>query len=383
MTDDLSRLLLNASKYPTIDVVWAVSQIEARRRMQTKLPSWCAEKQLRFPVRLSLEQCSSERTALYKSELCSGNTLADLTGGFGVDCFYMGQTFRKVFYVEHNAELCALARHNFSVLDFTMAEIFETDAEAFLNMVDFVDMVYIDPARRDVFGRKMVALTDCMPDVTSMQTLLRHKSQRVLLKLSPMIDIASVLRQFPETNEVHIVAVDGECKELLFLIKWGERQEVRFVAVDLQKQSRRHSFTFLPAEEQNALCEYAEEIGRFLYEPNAAVLKSGAFRLVAQRFGLKKLHPNTHLYTSDMLKDGFPGRIFEVATYGNFSKKSLNRMLEGVKQANLSVRNFPETVDSLRKRLKLKEGGPDYLFACTILNNEKVLIKCKRCTLQA
>ena len=274
MTDDLNRLLLNASKYPTIDVVWAVSQIEARRRMQTKLPSWCAEKQLRFPVRLSLEQCSSERTALYKSELCSGNTLADLTGGFGVDCFYMGQAFRKVFYVEHNAKLCALARHNFSVLDFTVAEIFETDAEAFLNTVDFVDMVYIDPARRDVFGRKMVALTDCMPDITSMRTLLKQKSQRVLLKLSPMIDIASVLRQFPETNEVHIVAVDGECKELLFLIKWGERQEVRFVAVDLQKQSRRHSFTFLPAEEQNALCEYAEEIGLFLYEPNAAVLKS-------------------------------------------------------------------------------------------------------------
>ncbi len=381
MTDDLNRLLLNASKYPTIDVVWAVSQIEARRRMQTKLPSWCAEKQLRFPVRLSLEQCSSERTALYKSELCSGNTLADLTGGFGVDCFYMGQAFRKVFYVEHNAKLCALARHNFSVLDFTVAEIFETDAEAFLNTVDFVDMVYIDPARRDVFGRKMVALTDCMPDITSMRTLLKQKSQRVLLKLSPMIDIASVLRQFPETNEVHIVAVDGECKELLFLIKWGERQEVRFVAVDLQKQSRRHSFTFLPAEEQNALCEYAEEIGLFLYEPNAAVLKSGAFRLVAQRFGLKKLHPNTHLYTSDILKDGFPGRIFEVATYGNFSKKSLNRMLEGVKQANLSVRNFPETVDSLSKRLKLKDGGNDYLFACTIFNNEKVLIKCKRCAL--
>lgn len=383
MTDDLSRLLLNASKYPTIDVVWAVSQIEARRRMQTKLPSWCAEKQLRFPVRLSLEQCSSERTALYKSELCSGNTLADLTGGFGVDCFYMGQEFRKVFYVEHNAELCALARHNFSVLDFTVAEIFETDAEAFLNMVDFVDMVYIDPARRDAFGRKVVALTDCMPDVISMRTLLKQKSQMVLLKLSPMIDIASVLKQFPETNEVHIVAVDGECKELLFLIKWGKMQDVRFVAVDLQKQSRRHTFSFSSTEEQNALCEYAEAIGRFLYEPNAAVLKSGAFRLIAQRFGLKKLHSNTHLYTSETLKNEFPGRIFEIETYGNFSKKSLSRILEGLKQANLSVRNFPETVELLRKRLKIKDGGNDYLFACTIFNNEKVLIKCKRCTLQA
>lgn len=377
-SDNLDRLLLNASKYQGVDIAWAVHQIDARRRMSAKLPLWSAEQKLRFPVRLSLEQCSSERTARYKASLCSGDTMADLTGGFGVDCFFIGQQFHKVFYIERNAELCALAHYNFSVLNFLQAEILETDAETFLTETDVVDVIFLDPARRDNLGRKVVALADCTPDVTALLPLLKQKSKCLLLKLSPMLDISSVLHQMPWVNEVHVVAVDGECKELLFLIRWDEQCETRFFAVDLQKNNRQQSFSFTLSEEQNAVCEYANEVGTYLYEPDVAILKSGAFRLFAQRFGLKKLHQNTHLYTSDTLVESSPSRIFVVENQAGFSKKSLNKILSNMKSANISVRNFPESVDVLRRRLKLKDGGDDFLFACTNFNNEKILIKCKR-----
>ncbi|MBR5469114.1 MAG: SAM-dependent methyltransferase [Paludibacteraceae bacterium] len=377
-SDNLDRLLLNASKYPDVDVAWAVHQIDARRRMGAKLPSWVENTKLRFPIRLSMEQCSSERTAVYKSTLCEGEVMADLTGGFGVDCYFIGQKFRKVFYVEENDALCTLARHNFSVLGFSTVEVCALSAEKFLENSAVVDMFYLDPARRDSVGRKVVALSDCSPDVTALAALLKQKSRSLLLKLSPMLDIASVLRQFPCTQQVHIVSVDGECKELLFLIKWDKERETQFLAVDLQRDQQQ-MFSFAITEEQNAICEYADEVLAYLYEPNASVLKSGAFRLLAQRFDLKKLHKNTHLYTSNIFVEGFPGRVFKVDKYGNFSKKNLNVMLGDLKQANISVRNFPDSVDVLRKRLKLKEGGDDFLFACTNANDEKLLIRCKRC----
>lgn len=377
-SDNLDRLLLNASKYQGVDVAWAVHQIDARRKMSAKLPLWANNPKLHFPVRLSMEQCSSEQTARYKASLCSGDTMADLTGGFGVDCFFVGQQFRKVFYVEQNAELCALARHNFSVLKFLHTEILEVAAETFLAQMGVVDMIFLDPARRDALGRKVVALTNCTPDITALLPLLKQKSKYLLLKLSPMLDIASVLHQMPWVSEVHIVAVDGECKELLFLIRWNEQCETRFFAVDLQKNNRQQSFSFTLSEEQNAVCEYANEVGTYLYEPDVAILKSGAFRLFAQRFGLKKLHQNTHLYTSDTLVESSPSRIFVVENQAGFSKKSLNKILSNMKSANISIRNFPESVDVLRRRLKLKDGGDDFLFACTNFNNEKILIKCKR-----
>ncbi len=376
--DDLDRLLLNASKFEGVDVPWAVAQIEARRRLAEKVPSWCANRAVQFPVRVSQEQCSSEFAARYKAGLCAGATMADLTGGFGVDCYFLGQGFDKVFYVEHNADLCALARHNFSALNFVQATVCELEAADFLQNTERLDLVYIDPARRNAAGQRVVLLSDCAPDVVALRDVLQQRATKVLLKLSPMLDIASVLRAFPETCAVYVVAVDGECKELLFLIDWKATEKVRFHAVNLQK-SGQQMFDFSPEEEHAAACIFAEKIETYLYEPNAAVLKSGAFRLVAERFGLKKLHPNTHLYTADMACADFPGRVFEVVAQSGFGKRDVSALLQSVTKANLATRNFPESVETLRRRLKIKEGGDDYLFACTAFGNEKLLLRCKKC----
>lgn len=376
--DDVDRLALSPGEAEGVDLPLALQEIEGRQRLGRKVPSWAATEGLRHPPRLALEQCSGEAAALYKAGLARrllprGGSMADLTGGLGVDFAAQARLFDRCTYVEHNEKLCALARHNLPLLGLGRARIVCAEAERYLAAMEPVDWLYLDPARRDTAGRKTVFIADCRPDVTELAPLLLEKGRYVLLKLSPMLDTADAVRRLPAVAEVHVVADGGECKELLLLLCRDHEGEPVVTCVDGPRV-----FAFRPGEEQAASPAPAAKLRRYLYEPGAALLKAGALKLTAVRFGLEKLHPNSHLYTSDRLTGDFPGRTFLVEGVYGFSKKELRRFAADCPQANLTLRNFPGTTAELRRRLRLKEGGDRYCFATTPADGGKVLIVCRK-----
>ena len=291
--DDVHDLALK--KTPAgVDKTLALCQIEARQLLQKKVPSWSVNDDLLFPPHLSIEQCSSEATALYKASLLQGQSFADLTGGLGVDCFFISQHFQTSFYVERNPELCALAKHNFKVLADSGAllskgssegfmenrptdaparptEVINESAEAYLLHCEPVDCLFLDPARRDSHGHKTVSISDCTPNVLELQDLLLRKARRVMVKLSPMLDTSQALKELHQVSEVHVVAVGNECKELLFIMESGFEGTPRFTCVNLQ--SGQSMVTFTLEEERDSVSHLATEVGGYLYEPNAALMK--------------------------------------------------------------------------------------------------------------
>lgn len=372
--DDVRSLALQAKKYPEVDMAFAVTQIAGRQIAAVKLPSWAAQSDLLYPRHLSMEQCSSEATALYKSGLVQGDTFADLTGGFGVDCSFLSRRFRTSHYVERQSELCDLARHNFPLLGLDI-EVHHQDGVSFLQQMQPVDCIYLDPARRDGHGGKTVAISDCEPDLCQLEELLVSKARTVLVKLSPMLDLSLALKELHYVCEVHIVSVQSECKELLLLLsKDALVPEVPVHCTQLLAGGAQRHYIFTQEQERSADCPLAASVGAYLYEPNASILKAGAYRSLTQAYPVKKLHISSHLYTSDSLVTDFPGRTFNVVAVAGFGKKDLKVLLGGLEKANLTIRNFPSSVADLRKRLKLKEGGDDYLFATTLANGEKVLV---------
>ncbi|MDR1584569.1 MAG: SAM-dependent methyltransferase [Prevotellaceae bacterium] len=372
-------LALQVGKYPGVDMPFAVRQIEGRQKMRLKVPAFFAEDNLLYPARLSLEQASSEVTARYKSSLCKGNVLIDLTGGFGIDSFFLSQHFGQSYYIERNKELCLIAGHNFQIADRKNIEVVCAEAGSFLNDFNGIaDWIYIDPARRDNAGKKTVLLADCEPDVNKIHSQLLAKARRTLIKLSPMIDAEAVLRDVPHISQIHILAVDNECKELLFVLDKNNTKPLAVRTRNFVKTNTCQSFDFEPEEEKNAAVNFAATLGKYLYEPNAAIMKSAAFKLTAQRYNMYKLHANTHLYTSDSLTRNFPGRIFDVVSLWGNSKSAWKNRLKTLSKANVSVRNYPVSADDLRKKLKLKDGGDTFLFACTLANGEKTIIECKK-----
>ena len=335
-----------------------------------KLPTWYACKDIRYPQRLSLEQCSSEWTARYKASLVSGDSLVDLTGGLGIDCSFMSQQFAQTTYVEQQETLCELARHNFAYLNLPITVVNDT-CEQYLPSLPAVDVIFLDPARRNEQGGKVVLLQDCTPNLVEIGNLLLQKCQTLLVKLSPMIDVESVLRHFPTTQEVHIVAVNNECKEVLLRID-AEKvcDNPKMVCVNLlPKTAQQQLFSFHRQDEAVGVASYANPM-QYLYEPNAAILKAGGFKQIAGQLGIYKLHPSSHLYTSDRCITDFPGRIFAIDRITKVQRKEIS----DIEKANLSIRNFPGSVADLRKKLKLKDGGDTYIFATTLYNNSKVLI---------
>ena len=376
--DDVRLLALQAKKYPEVDMTFAVTQIAGRQIAAVKLPSWAAQSDLLYPRHLSMEQCSSEATALYKSGLVLGDTFADLTGGFGVDCSFLSRRFRRSHYVERQSELCDLARHNFPLLGLDI-EVHHQDGVSFLQQMQPVDCIYLDPARRDGHGGKTVAISDCEPDLCQLEELLVRKARTVLVKLSPMLDLSLALKELHYVREVHIVSVQSECKELLLLLsKDALVSEVPVHCTQLLAGGEQRQYVFTQEQERSADCPLAASVGDYLYEPNASILKAGAYRSLTQAYPVKKLHVSSHLYTSDSLVTDFPGRTFKVIAVAGFGKKDLKALLGGLEKANLTIRNFPSSVVDLRKRLKLKEGGDDYLFATTLANGEKVLVHCRK-----
>jgi 16S rRNA G966 N2-methylase RsmD len=380
--DDLHRLLLQQDRYPDVDMAMAVTQIEGWRIAREKLPTWAANDAIVYPPRLAMEQCSSELTARYKASLVSGTRLADLTGGFGVDCAFMSESFKEVTYIERNEELFTVSSTNFISLGLSQITPVLGDGREVLHSLAEQDWIYIDPARRSADGRKVAALSDCEPDVVAMKDKLLAHASRVMVKCSPMLDITQTCKQLHSVREIHVVAVRGECKELLFILdrklSTAERKRqqgsIPITCIDLTDGTH---LLFTRKEEVASPCPIGD-VSRYLYEPGVTLLKAGCFRLPAARFNLLKLHPNTHLYTSDTLHADFPGRIFEVVDVVGFSKKELHRLTDNLSKANLAVRNFPQSVDVLRRKLRITEGGDDYLYATTTKNGEHWLIHCRK-----
>lgn len=374
---DVRTLALQAKKYPQVDMAMAVVQIAGRQIAKVKLPSWHRTEGLLYPKHLSMEQCSSEVTALYKASLVEGDSFADLTGGFGIDCSFLSQKFKKADYVERQAELCELASHNFPLLGLDI-DVHHADGVEYLKRMDPVDCLFLDPARRDGHGGKTVAISDCEPDVSALEDLLVEKAKTVMVKLSPMLDLSLALKTLKYVREVHIVSVNNECKELLLILqKQSISPDISIHCEHIVNDLHQH-FVFTQEQERTSDCPLAKEVGAYLYEPNASILKAGAFRSIVQTFPVQKLHSSSHLYTSTQFIEDFPGRRFQVEAVSGFGKKELKTFLQGMEKANLTIRNFPSSVAELRKRLKLKEGGEDYLFATTLVDESKVLIRCKK-----
>ena len=376
LNDDVRQLAL--SKFPDdVDKTLALNQIEARQILSKKVPSWASNPDLLFPKHLSLEQCSSELTAKYKASLVeNGDVFVDLTGGLGIDSYFLSEKFKTSYYVENQKELCNLAQHNFAVLGRKIT-IVNSDAETFLNQNLKFDLVYIDPARRDIYNRKMVSLHDCTPDIIDLQNILLKNAKNILIKASPMLDISMIINELPNIAEIYIVAVKNECKEILVLLRPDYNGNPLVISTEA-KRSGEILFKFKQNEEQSAIPTFATTIKKYLYEPNAAIMKAGAFKLVSQRFGIDKLHINSHLYTSDTLIPDFPGRIFEVVGSASFSKKIKKELLKDVTEASVAVRNFPLSANELRKSLNLKESDGNFVFGTTMMGEKKVVIYCKK-----
>lgn len=379
---DVRSLALQAKKHPQVDMAMAVVQIAGRQIAEAKVPLWHRTEGLFYPKHLSMEQCSSEVTALYKASLVEGETFADLTGGFGIDCSFLSRRFKKADYVERQAELCELASHNFPLLGLQI-EVHNEDGVEYLKRMDPVDCLFLDPARRDGHGGKTVAISDCEPDVSMLEDLLVEKAKTVMVKLSPMLDLSLALKTLKNVREVHVVSTDNECKELLLILhKSPISSQVSIHCINALGASNGcriyQEYTFTQEQERTSDCLLAKEVGAYLYEPNASILKAGAYRSLTQSYEVKKLHPSSHLYTSSHFIENFPGRRFKVEGISTFGKKELKTFLQGMEKANITIRNFPSSVADLRKRLKLKEGGEDYIFATTLVDESKVLIRCRK-----
>ncbi len=372
--DDVRELALKGCQDPDVDLSFALQQIQGRQKARVKLPEMYDNPDIIFPATVSMEQCSSEATARYKASLVHGDTFADLTGGFGVDTIALAKCFQQGFYIESSTELREVFEHNAHAMEIRNIQIRQGIMEEVLPTLPEVDMLYLDPSRRDGHGQRVVALTDCTPNVPEHKDALLGKArQGVLVKLSPMLDIKAALQQLPETREIHVLAVHGECKEILFLLSHDKVENIEYHAVNIQGE-RVTDFPFSSQEETEAAPELADGVGKYLLEPNAAVMKAGAFKCVATQYGLRKLHAHSHLYTCDEPVADFPGRVFTVENVVPFSKKEVKRHLADIGKANVAVRNFPLTAEELRKQLKLGDGGDVYLFGTTLHAGEKVII---------
>ena len=375
--DDVRALALRSAD-AGVDKSFCLRQIEAWQTARTKLPRWAATDGILFPPRLNMEQCSSQLTAEYKASLVQRllpverGSMADLTGGFGVDFSFLAPLFRNATYVERNSELCEMALHNLPLLGAGHARVECAEAETFLDGVGQHDLIFLDPARRDDAGRKVVALNDCSPDVSALSSVLLSRSRVVMVKLSPMLDIGQALLALHSVCEVHTVSVNGECRELLLVLSAGECRPA-YHCVNLG----RHPQSFVTSE-RHAQPHIAETPGCFLYEPNASILKAGVQDALCESMDVGKLHPFSHLFTSEVLRADFPGRCFRVEGISTYGKRELKSFLRNVRQANLAVRNFPSTVAQLRKQLHLAEGGDIYLFATTLADGTHALVRCSK-----
>ena len=371
--EDVRQLALRGHKCPDVDLQYALEQIAGRQKARTKLPSWAAIDGIVYPPHLSMEQCSSEATARYKASIAGkGALFVDLTAGFGVDMALISQGFQKAVHVERQPQLCAISSENFRLLGLNHIEMVCGDGVAYLHTMRHADLLFIDPARRDVHGGRTYDISDCTPNVLEILDEMLEKADRVMIKLSPMLDWRKAVADLGKVNEVHIISVDNECKELLLILS-KTMKPLRVFCVNSDE-------CFEVVEGISSQPRPLPQDMRYLYEPNASVMKAGCFALIEQRFGVVQLERNSHLFVSDKEISGFPGRQFLIEKRTSMNKRELKAALADVDRANITVRNFPMSVAELRKRLKLKEGGDVYIFATTISDEGHQLLVCRKKT---
>lgn len=369
-----------------VDLTVALEQIAGWQTARTKLPQWAACEDIWYPPHLSMEQCSSEATARYKAALARklvGNadqptSLVDLTGGFGVDCSYMARCFDRAVYVERMETLCDLARHNFQALGLPQVAVVNAQAEDYLRDMEPVSLIFLDPARRDAHGSRTYAIADCTPDALALAPTLLGKAPYVMVKLSPMLDWHKAVADFNgAVAQVHIVSVANECKELLLVLDRGRHE-----APDLHCVNDDEVFAVAGADGSDAAPSPAPRLepqaGRYLYEPNASIMKAGCFEALSNRFDIQSMAPNSHLFASSTPLPDFPGRAFLIEAVCGMGKRELKTALEGLTHANITTRNFPLSPADLRRRVKLKDGGETTLFATTDMGGGRVIIRARR-----
>lgn len=373
---DIRQLALKGCRDKDVDLDAAIRQIAGRQTARRKLPSWAALDGILYPPHLNMEQCSSEQTARYKARICSSHpsskTLVDLTGGFGVDFAFMSEAFDEATYVERNSELFAISSANMKILA-PKAKCLNEDGLEVLHRLDHVSMIFMDPARRDNHGARTYGISDCTPNVLEIKDELLQKADVVMLKLSPMLDWHKAISDLGEQyiKEVHIVSVQNECKELLIVMQQQPAEPPTVYCINDDSV-----FSYHPSSiSSNHISHHSSLI--YLYEPNASIMKAGCFAEIEQAFEVSQLAPNSHLFASDQAIADFPGRKFRVTAVTSMNKQELKQALKDIRQANIAVRNFPMSVADLRKRLKLSEGGNDYIFATTLTEGKKVLIICQ------
>ncbi|GHE34089.1 class I SAM-dependent methyltransferase [Sphingobacterium griseoflavum] len=369
-----SDIALRKSPFSDVPSSALAQQIDGRQRAARKIAPWTLVAGIYYPEKLSLEQCSSEETGHFKASLIRrGTKLIDLTGGFGVDSFYFASTAAEVSYCERNNDLAEIVAHNFQTLGLENIGCHPGDGLSLLKASnEHFDYIYIDPSRR-VQQQKVFRLQDCEPNIVEHQTLFFSKARCILSKLAPLLDISLALQTLQYVKAVYVLSVQNDCKELLFLQEQGYEGDVQVHAVRILPQ-RRQIFSFNYAEEQAAESSLGP-LGAYLYDPDVALTKAGAFKSLGNRFGLTKLHPHTHLYTSARLQADFPGRRFQV-----MAVHPLRSLKKGIciRKANVITKNFPLRVEDIRKKFKIADGGEDFLFFCTLHNGEHAAIHAQR-----
>ena len=423
--DDVRQLAFLGSKYPEVNMPFALDQIRGRKMARVKLPRWASIDGIIYPPHISMEQCSSEATALYKAELaerllnqqknkiCEFTTkdtvapkfaknegtcenqgkvgFADLTGGFGVDFSYIAERLGvRAMYVERQEHLCEKAKENFLRLGLANAEVKNGDGIEVLHTLEHLSLIFIDPARRDDAGNKVVSLKDCTPDVTVLQEEMLSKADYVVIKLSPMLDWHRAISELSHVREVHIISVNNECKELLLVLSARNMGDMEASSADGEDGGVNHAGNlriYCVNDGQSFVCDELDmetssvkiapsalDEMQYLYEPNASLMKAGCFGVLSERYDARMLSKNSHLFVSREPIEAFPGRSFRIIAVSSFNKKELKRHLSGITKANIATRNFPLSVAELRKRLKLKDGGETYIFATTLSDESHVLV---------
>lgn len=373
LKSDLTKLILKGSPFQNISVQELANQIVAKQKSEKKLPTWFSKDNIYYPSKISIEQSSSEITAEYKSKIVFGNSILDITGGFGVDCFYFSKNFKEVIHCEINKQLSKIVKYNCQQLEVkNITTIFDDGIKFLKNSSQKFDCIYIDPSRRNDVKGKVFLLKDCLPNVPENIDFLFSKSNQILIKNSPILDITSAINELKFVKEVHVIAVNNEVKELLFLLEKDYQNAIKIKTQNFGKNNVQ-SFSFQYQSEIES--EYSEPLS-YLYEPNSAILKSGGFHQISHQLNVYKIHQHSHLYTSESLIN-FPGRIFKIEQVLNYDKKKIKKLLPD-KKANITTRNFPKTVAQIRKETNLKDGGKTYLFFTTDYNNNLKVIFCKK-----
>ena len=370
---DLTKLALQKNPFPEADWIVILNQIEARSKAKEKLPTWFSVANIIYPSKVSVEQTSSEKTAAYKADLISGETLVDLTGGFGVDDYYFSKKFKAVTHCEINEDLSEIVKHNFNQLEIKNCTFYAGDSIHLLEKSNQkYDWIYIDPSRRNDAKGKVFMLKDCLPNVPELLDFYFEKADSILIKTAPLLDISAGLSELKNVKNIHVIALENEVKELLFEIHKNYSGEIKLKTANILKETT-ETFEFVLGEISFPIYDFPQ---KYLYEPNSAIMKSGGFDEVSAVFQINKLHKHSHLYSSENLID-FPGRRFEIQKVIPYNKNEMKNELAN-QQANITTRNFPETVENIRKKWKIKNGGNLYCFFTTDVKDNKIVLICSK-----